>query len=383
MLNKIPYTEREIREICKKYDLLSAIQLAHNPVSDCHSFEREVGDDYNQKTGRKAKGAVTIPDFILVNAYRAGRTTRDVQSPSFTGIGSDYGNGASLVATDDMYWEYIQCLCELTCLQHAGIRILSGLEGDVAIPKGSNVKAGWIDTENGDSVQVSPSFSSILAEPHCIGGHAKISRRLNLQSAISIQSIIAETLIRAIAEGIEEAAFTGSGTSGCPLGLSGTSGVQTVSLSATPTRAEIISMWRKVLEKGIVGRNFAFIGTPAMKALLCQTLDVHNVMDGDNVVGAVTSGKYLCDGDKVEGFPFLMSTLCGDSLWFGEWSQFCLCSWSGVDLLADKYTGAVSGSICVTALQDVDFAVRRPDAFVKADLPAAEETPAAAGSGEE
>lgn len=364
----MPYTEKEVRDICRQYDLYRAIQSVTNPAIG-HTFENEVSQDYNRKMNRAAKGPVTIPDFVLVNAFRAGRTTRSNRDvPPYLGTGANYGNGSALIQTDVLADEYISALSELTSLNEAGIRLLTGLTGNISIPKGGTVSAGWISVENGDAGLTSPTFDSVTARPHCIGGTAKITRLLNIQSALSVQSIIAESLLRAIAEGIESAAFSGTGADGQPKGLAITEGVQTASLSAEPTRAELVEIWKKVVERGVTGRNFAFIGTPAMKAILCQTLDIHTVKDGQNVVGAVTSGKYLCENDRVEGFPFIMSTLCGNSLWFGEWSQFCLCSWSGVDLIVDRFTSATSGAIGVTALQDVDFAIRRPEAFVKADF---------------
>lgn len=364
----MPYTEKEVREICRQYDLYRAIQSVANPAMG-KTFENEVSKDYNSKMNRAAKGPVTIPDFVLVNAFRAGRTTRSNRDvPPYLGTGANYGNGSALIQTDVLADEYISALSELTSLNEAGIRLLTGLTGNISIPKGGTVSAGWISVENGDAGLTSPTFDSVTAQPHCIGGTAKISRLLNTQSALSVQSIIAESLLRAIAEGIESAAFSGTGAAGQPKGLAITEGVQPASLSAEPTRAELVEIWKKVVERGVTGRNFAFIGTPAMKAILCQTLDIHTVKEGQNVVGAVTSGKYLCENDRVEGFPLIMSTLCGNSLWFGEWSQFCLCSWSGVDLIVDRFTSATSGAIGVTALQDVDFAIRRPEAFVKADF---------------
>lgn len=365
---KTPYTEREVRSICEKYDLFNAIQQVVNPTLG-GSFETEISVDYNRRMNRASKGPLSVPDFVLLHAYRACRTTRDNRSvPQYLGTGADYGNGAALIQEDVLDSEYIDALSGLTSLHKAGIRLITGLRGDISIPKGGTVSAGWINTENGNAGLTNPTFASVTARPHCIGGTAKISRLLNVQSALSVQSIIAESLLRAIAEGIESAAFSGTGADGQPKGLAITEGVQTASLSAEPTRAELVEIWKKVVERGVTGRNFAFIGTPAMKAILCQTLDIHTVKEGQNVVGAVTSGKYLCENDRAEGFPYLMSTLCGNPLWFGEWSQFCLCSWSGVDLIVDKYTSATSGALGVTALQDVDFAIRHPEAFVKANF---------------
>jgi hypothetical protein len=38
--------------------------------------------------------------------------------------------------------------------------------------------------------------------------------------------------------------------------------------------------------------------------------------------------------------------------------------WSGLDLKVDDITGATAGTVRVIALQDLDFAVKQPGAFV-------------------
>jgi hypothetical protein len=96
-------------------------------------------------------------------------------------------------------------------------------------------------------------------------------------------------------------------------------------------------------------------------ASLCSTFDVR-----ETATGTVTSGKYLCENSKVEGYDFLASNLCGDALWFGDWSQILICAWSGVDIITDLATFSKSGGVRLVALQDVDFVVKQPKAFVKA-----------------
>ena len=85
-------------------------------------------------------------------------------------------------------------------------------------------------------------------------------------------------------------------------------------------------------------------------------------------VGAVSSGRHLLTDGKVEGLPFQASNLCGTKLWLGDWSELMLCSWSGVDIRLDPFTYSSSGAIRLTALQDCDFLVRNPAAFVMATV---------------
>ena len=50
-------------------------------------------------------------------------------------------------------------------------------------------------------------------------------------------------------------------------------------------------------------------------------------------------------------------------LYAGVWSQLIVARWSGVDVLVNPYSGDTTRTVRVTAYQDVDIAVRHPQAF--------------------
>lgn len=354
------YTEAEMQKICKQYDFSAMLRAFCNPGAG-GSFEAEISQDYNMRSGRSPKGEMTIPDFVLCRAL-TGKTNV---------AGQITGNGSALVGNDVIWEGYTQALAARTVLGKAGITVVSGLVGDAAIPKDSAVQASWMQYENSDAPQVEPTFSHISATPHTCAAHCEFTRRLSLQSGVPFSGLIAEIITNAIARGIEKAAFDGTGANGQPTGLSNTTGIQTVSLSATPTKAQLVSMWQKVFEQNVHGVRCAYIGGAGMKGTLCQTLDIHTITSGTGeavtTVGGVSSGKYLCDNGKVEGYDYLTTNLVANkTLWFGDWENLMLCTWSGVDLLIDKYTLSTSGAIRITALQDVDIVARHPEAFVKA-----------------
>jgi hypothetical protein len=50
---------------------------------------------------------------------------------------------------------------------------------------------------------------------------------------------------------------------------------------------------------------------------------------------------------------------------FGNWLDLVIGMWSGVDLVVDEYTRAARGDVVITAMMDVDIAVRHPESFVE------------------
>ena len=82
----------------------------------------------------------------------------------------------------------------------------------------------------------------------------------------------------------------------------------------------------------------------------------------NDVVAATGNGSAI-DLQGYEGSgAFILSAEAGD-IWFGNWSDCIIGYWSSLDLLVDPYTHSSSGTIRITALQDVDVAFRHAASF--------------------
>ena len=339
------FDESEKREIGKKYNILAAIRSLASKNPDEAGFEREVSDEIAKRTGRTATG-MFIPDCIFMRSAM------------------DKTAAAGLVATDTLFGEMIDALVAETVLGRAGAATLSGLVGDITIPKGSAATAYWVTSEGGDATETTPTVAQVTGSPHTIGAYTDITRKLLLQSGISAQGFVIDALRGALARGIDAAGFSGSGSSGQPTGIENVVGVQTVSMVAgSPTKANMVEFWQKLITANVAGRK-AFVASPAVKGLLSKTLDYTAIEKGDSGIAAVTAGRYLCEDDKVEGYDIFMSNLCNaKKLYFGDWSNLVLAFWSGIDLTVDPYSLSKSGGLRVVALQDMDIIVRHPEAF--------------------
>lgn len=346
------FDESAVREIEKNYDICKAIRALAGEKVDI-GFEREMSDEIAKQTKKEARGL-----FVPEAAFRT-LTGKTNVADHIT------GNGAATVATDLLAGQYIDALVARTVLGSAGVTVLDGLVGDIAIPKGGTVTAGWLSAEDADATVGTPAFTQITGTPHTLSSNVDISRKLVLQSSLAVQSLITGMMLDSIARGIETAAFEGSGTSGQPLGLAGTSNVGSVTMTAgAPIKANLVEFWQDIYTANAAGANMKFIASPAVKALLAKTLDYVTITASDAPVAGVTSGKYLCEGDRVEGYEILMSGLChAKKLYFGDWSQLMLAFWSGVDLTVDPYSLSTKGALRLVAFQDCDILVRHPQAF--------------------
>lgn len=346
------------RKIVKEYNLLNVIRALAKDGSPDVGFEREISDQIAKAQHKDARGFY-IPEAVLVRAI-TGKTNV---------TGEIVGNGAATVETSLLAAQYIDELVATTVLGAAGVQTVGGLVGDIAIPKGTAVTAGWI-AEKDNAPTKTPTFSQVSGTPHTAAANAILSRRLVIQSSLAVQNLVARLIMEAIGRAVEAAAFDGTGTNNQPTGLSATTGVGAVTMTAgAPTKANLVDFWEKVYTANAAGANMKYIGSPAVKALLCKTLDITTVSNGKAgdsaaIVGGVGAG-YLCSKDaKVEGFDFLMSALCNaKKLYFGNWAEILMCFWSGVDMTVDPYTYSAKGAWQVTAFQDCDVIVRHPAAF--------------------
>ena len=79
---------------------------------------------------------------------------------------------------------------------------------------------------------------------------------------------------------------------------------------------------------------------------------------------ASNTGMFVFDNNQINGYDAIVSNqLANNDAIFGDFSQFIVGMWSGLDLTVDPYANATSGSVRIIALQDVDFAVKQPTAF--------------------
>ena len=346
----------------RKYNLVNVIRsmvAAHEGnIGPDIGFEREISQEIARQNHKSAKG-LFVPSYALLTGKRA----------------LDTSNAAGLVATDTLFGEFIQALVADTVLGRVGIRTIEGLVGDVAIPKGSAAQAYWITPEGGNASATTPGVGQVAATPHTVGAYTDITRKLLIQNGISAQNLVADELRGAIARAVEAAVFSGTGANGQPTGLDNFTevvggesvGIPTVSMTAgAPTHANMVEFWSKIYSANANGERMAFIGSPAVKALLRSTRDVtviKNEAGTDNVAAVGTD--YLCDADsRVEGYEFHMSNLCNSKkLYFGDWREIMLAFWSGIDLTVDTASLSLSGGVRVVALQDCDVIIRHRESF--------------------
>lgn len=328
-------------------------------------FEREISQEIAQKTGRAAQG-ILLPDFIRSTA---GQET--LGTPAHGVVDGLGGNGAATIATNLLAGNFIEALVDALVLRGLGMETITGLVGNVAIPKGGSIEAGWISSEGGNAAKKNPTFGQLTATPHTCGAYTDITRKLLNQSSVDVQAKVTGWLLYACAACMEKACFQGSGENGEPTGLASLIAAgHTKAFGNAPSYDKLVSLIAAVRKDNAFIPAMRFVGDNGVWEVLAKTLDYLEIKGAqDATVAAVGGVRRLLDADtnKCVGKDFVESHLVpAKTLFFGDFSQLSLCLWSGTDIIVDPYANSTAGGLRIVALQDADVIVKRPEAFAKA-----------------
>lgn len=327
----------------REFSFQRAINALANPgdrkLQEAAAFERECSDAAVQRDGKAAQG-IRVPNEVL---------RRDLTVGTASGAGD-------LVGTDFRPGSFIELLRNRSALAGLGVTSLSGLSGNVAIPRQTaSATAYWL-AESGSPTESQQTVDQVNLSPKTVGAFTDYSRRLMLQASIDVEQMIRQDLATVLALEIDRCGLYGLGNTSQPLGVKLTTGINTEDFgAATPTYAEAVSMESKI------AADNADIG--AMAYLMNATMR-GNLKTKDK---GTDTGAYVFEpGGTVNGYNAVVSNQVesGD-IFFAVWSQLIMAMWSGLDLTVDPYTHSTSGTVRVVALQDVDFAVRHPEGFCR------------------
>lgn len=345
---KIGMNETEVRS----YSFLRAIHALANPADrraqEAAAFEREASEAAATKLGRTAHGLI-VPYDVLVQPQN-----RDLVVGTSTA-------GGHTVATELMAGSFIELLRKRMVMAALGSTMMNGLVGNIAIPRQtSGATAYWV-AESGTPTESQQAFDQVTMSPKTVGAFTEYSRKLLLQSSIDVENFVRMDLAKQIALEIDRVALYGSGSSNQPLGIKNTAGINTVNFgAAAPTWAEIVDLETQVAADNADVGTLAYLVNARGRGTLKVTEKATNtgmfIWGTDNSV----NGYRAEVSNQVEG-----TAGSTEDHFFANWADLMIGFWSGLDLMVNPFSGDTSGTVRVTALQDVDVAVRHPESFCR------------------
>lgn len=313
--------------------------------------------------GRALTGAAA--EFHAETERRTGRKAQGVFVP-MTAIEqrvSTTSSAADVVPTDHRPDQYIGPMRNALLARRLGVRVLSGLSGNVSIPKHqTSLTSGWV-AEGSALTPSDMAFDPVTLAPKHAGGMTELSRQLIQQSSPDVEQLVRDDLAAILAQAIDSALIIGGGSNE-PDGVVATASVQTANLS-TLSWANILAMLQKLDLVNATAANI--VASTKVRAKVAGTLKV----SGDAGAG------FLYENGRMADLPMYFTNQVAEKsgtpntgrVIAGDWSQVLLGIWSELDILVNPYseTAYTKGNVLVRAMSTVDVAVRHPTAFVFAE----------------
>lgn len=251
---------------------------------------------------------------------------------------------ATGVIIDEEQQEMLLPLQSALVLARAGARFMTGLQGNIYWPQFSGANVFW-EGENSAAKDGAGNFTKgEIFKPLRLTAYVDISKQLLVQENASVEAYIRQVIAVAIAQKIEQTAFSkNKGVENTPDGmfhtLSGT-------VKGDINWAQIVAMETNADTQNALFGNLAYVLHPSLIGK-AKT----KVKDASGAGGFIFSGN----GDgQLNGYKALRTNNLPKELGeatdefgavFGNWADYFLGQWGGIELLVDPYTQALNGTV--------------------------------------
>lgn len=334
----------------RDFSVTKAIRAAIGDVSVDAAFEREMSAEVVRRTGRSFEG-IAVPDQVFLAEKRT------------LTVGDD-GPAASLYPNVHRADLFIDRLRSALVTGRLGATVLDGLIGTNDIPRQTaSSQAQWVG-EDGEITETDADFDDVTLAPKTVGAITSYSRRTLINAVPAIEQIVRNDLAQIIARAIDLQAMTGDGNSNRPLGVINQEGVNSLSMSGTPSWAQLLEHIANVETADALSGSIGWALNARAVKIFRQTMKAAGEGEG-----------YLMETPgQLAGYPAaITNALPGHAasppepatIIFGDWSSLLVGYWSGLDLLVNPYEGAAyaRGRVLIRAMRDCDVQVRHPESF--------------------
>jgi HK97 family phage major capsid protein len=309
-------------------------------------LEREVSDTAAKQYGRAVSGLGFIIPHDVATHKRADYTVGTNSAGGFT------------VQTDVLGASLIELLRNKMVAVKLGARTMSGLTGNVAVPRQASGSTAYWLSETGSITESEGTFEQLSLTPHRLGAYSEISKTLLAQSTVDMESFIRNDLMTVLAIAKDTAALQGSGAANQPTGIVNTTGVPTVTFGGAATLAKVVAFETGVATGNADVNGMAYVTTAATRGAW------------KGIQKATNYPAYLWDNGQaygegmVNGYRAVVTnSVSGDKVVFGDFSQLIVADWNGIDVSINPYVSDIAGLVRIVVQQWTDIGVRHAASF--------------------
>jgi len=332
----------------EKFSVMKALRAIVNKDWSKAGLELEAHKAIQQRMGGNPLNEQSF--YVPLEIQRRQHANRDMTTAGVSG--SD-----NLVGTDNM--SFIDLLRNRSVAMRMGARMMGGMVGNVTIPRQTaSGTAQWLTSESTAISESQPTIGQLSLSPKHVGAYTEISRLLALQSSPDAESLVMSDLAQTVGTAVDKAVMHGSGASGQPQGIVGTSGVGSVT-GTSLGYAGLLECQTDIGNALQSGASLGYVTTGAVAALLAARVKF------TDTASPLWDGSLL--NADVCGFPGMSSAqVDAATLIFGDWAQVIIAEWGSLAIEVNPYANFQAGIIGVRAMYAVDVGVRIPSAFTVA-----------------
>ena len=370
----------------RRYSMVRAInRLSSNQPLD--GLEREASDECAKKFRREAPAAGFIMPHdvqeysdreMIAAMLRVSPSlgmSRYGQNLSRALTAGNFSGAGALIAEDFLGGSFIELLRNRTLLTQLGVGTMSGLVGNVVIPRQSAAATAYWLAEGEAVTATQQQFAQVGGVPKRLSAQTAYNKQLLAQSTLDAEALVRDDHIRIIAIAKDLAGIAGTGGAQ-PRGIlngpttdptGGGNNISTVTFGGAATRANLLTFMSSIQTANADIGTMQWLVNPNTRAKWQSIPQVPNYP------------VYLTsDEGQTIGYPTPFTNQIGTTgsfanrALFGAWGQAMFLDWAGYDVVVDPYTRAANNEIVCTVNLFTDFVVRHWPAFcVSTDTAAA------------
>ncbi|MDD5247822.1 MAG: phage major capsid protein [Rhodocyclaceae bacterium] len=348
-----------------RYSMLRAINaIVRNDWKEA-GFELEVSNDIGKRMGKSSQGF-----FMPTNIPFAQRASYAVGT---AGAGT---TGGTMVATNLLAGAFIEVLRNKARVLQLGATILSGLVGNVDIPRQTGASSTYWVGEAGGLTESEATFDKVSLAYKTIGTYSAVTRQMLMQGTPDVEMLARADLIKQIALGIDAAALYGLGSSNQPRGIANTSNIGSVvggTDGAAITIDHMIALETALTSANVDEENLAYLANAktvgALKTLKSTT--------GQYLWTNSPLGQRSGTPGEINGYAVARSNQCRSTLtkggsgavcseiYFGNWAELLIGEWGVLEIVPNPYDSTLfpQGGVLLRAMQSLDIGVRHAASF--------------------
>jgi len=324
----------------KTFSLLKAIRSAANGVA----FDEDTAAYIEMGRAEMRKSNLeTIGSIVLPMETRASMSATVATS------------GLEAIQTDVL--NMIGPLRDALVLVQAGATFMSGMVGNFTIPKYAGSSVDWV-TEGITSTDGMGATSDIDFAPKRLTGFFDIDKKFLIQDSANAEALLMADIVAAISGKLESTILGKvAGDATKPAGLFAVA----PSIKGSASWANIVGLETAVDSANAATGNLKYICGGAARGILKKTVKVAN------------QATYLMDANgNMNGYPTLVTNAVASALQvggdeygivFGNWADYVIAQWGGLDLMVDPYTQAHLARVRIHVNAYFDAKPRRDESF--------------------